>query len=107
MTQPHFTIENGFEIRTRCLGCPQIQAIVDAALADMAPHREAQGRIMKGAGLTDVSTGNIRLFPDTQPLSQQLTPLGIAIKRIHLTAQNDINNLTRNCPGRRSSSDRL
>ncbi|QQS69862.1 hypothetical protein IPP75_01855 [Candidatus Saccharibacteria bacterium] len=92
--------KHGFEIPTRCVGCPSLNRIVSAALADMAPHREAQARVMEGSGLVDLSTGTLWAFPDApSKLPQQLAPLGVAIKNIFLAAQEDIHKLSRNCPG--------
>lgn len=92
--------EHGFAVPTRCVGCPSLGRIVDAALADMAPHRKKQAELMSGIGLVDVSTGTHWVFPGAhEGLPQQLAPLGIAIKTIFLAAQEDIHKLSRNCPG--------
>ncbi len=92
--------EHGLAIPARCWGCPAVGRIVDAALAEMRPHQNAQREVMKSNGLTDLSIGDLWMFRDAQAkLSVQLAPLGIAIKDVLFTAQTDIDNLSRNCPG--------
>lgn len=97
---PDIIYQSGFAIPARCIDCVPLQRIVTAALEKMQPHRDAQAELMSGVGLVDVSTGTLWVSPHAEsPLPKEVAGFGVAIKNIIFTAQYDINNLSRNCPG--------
>ena len=92
--------EQGFAVSTKCVGCKFVQSIIDSAVRDMVPHQARQRETIRQHSLRDVSTDTLWVFPDAQTeLANMLAEPGIAIKHVFERAQNDIDNLSRNCPG--------